>query len=316
MHPEPLVGIAADVVLNDFREQLRVGDDVGFAVGGAGQLHGGIEAQAIFFQARVPDGEARDDGGVGLEGHARDAAGGAGLDAEEVYEHALAGDHVGVHEDADGFAFAHGGDEAAGEIFVHRPVAVQGAVLAGEAVEIGIIERAHDHAQRISVERVRESGKLPRAEMRRQKQHALAAGQRAIEVLESFIDNNLADVLARVAAEEADFCGLAAKGGEDSMKDFVALATRLIRKGKLQIPHAHAAQLWMKDVNRPRDQNAEPSRQRTRQKADELNQGPGKGVFESIAQGAEREPCLGFSGIFADKANGEYGSWLLALGYW
>src|SRR6266567_6031826 len=84
VHPEPLVGIATDVIFNHFREQSGVGDYVGFAVGGADQLYGGIETKAIFLQAWVPDGEAGDDGGVSFQSYARDAARGAGLDAEEV----------------------------------------------------------------------------------------------------------------------------------------------------------------------------------------------------------------------------------------
>src|SRR5437870_3521395 len=88
MHPQPLIRVAADVVLNNLRKQRGVSDHVGFAVGGADQFDGGIEPQAILLQTRVPDGEAGDDGGVSLQSYARDAARSACLDAEEVHEDA------------------------------------------------------------------------------------------------------------------------------------------------------------------------------------------------------------------------------------
>ena len=68
-----------------------------------------------------------------------------------------------------------------------------------------IIEGTHDDVQRMPVERVREGRKLPCAEMSSQKQHAFAASQRALVVLESLIDDDLADVLARVSRKEAHF---------------------------------------------------------------------------------------------------------------
>ena len=46
--------------------------------------------------------------------------------------------------------------------------------------------------------------------MRGQEKHAFASGDRSLEVFESFIDDNFADVLASVAAEEADFGSLPA----------------------------------------------------------------------------------------------------------
>src|SRR5579863_8066390 len=38
MHPQPLVGIAAHVIFNHFRELRRVGDNVGFIVSSANKL--------------------------------------------------------------------------------------------------------------------------------------------------------------------------------------------------------------------------------------------------------------------------------------
>jgi hypothetical protein len=112
-----------------FGEFCGVGDDVGFVVAGANQFDCGIEAQDVFAQFRIPDREAGNYGGVGAQGYAGEAAGGAGGDAEEIHEHSLRRGHVGIHENADGFSGAHGGEQAADEIvFVDGAVAVHGAV--------------------------------------------------------------------------------------------------------------------------------------------------------------------------------------------
>src|SRR5208282_5623901 len=43
VHPEPLVGIAADEILDNFGEFCGVGYYVGLVIAGANQLYGGIE---------------------------------------------------------------------------------------------------------------------------------------------------------------------------------------------------------------------------------------------------------------------------------
>src|ERR1700704_3503457 len=74
------------------------------------------------------------------------------------------GGHVGVHEDADGFAGAHGGEQAADEIvFVDGAVPMHGAVALDEGVDVGIVEGAHDDRQRIAMQRMSEGGELPGA---------------------------------------------------------------------------------------------------------------------------------------------------------
>src|SRR5579864_5160009 len=95
MHPQPLVGITPHVVLNNLREQRGVRDYVGFSIFDANQLHGRIETKTIFLQLWVPNRESRHDGRVSFQSHPGDAAGSAREYAEEIHEHALAGDHVG-----------------------------------------------------------------------------------------------------------------------------------------------------------------------------------------------------------------------------
>src|SRR5205807_10488321 len=69
MDPQPLIGIVTDEILNDFREELCIGSNVGLIVAGANQLHGGIETQAVAAQDRIPQGKSRQNGGVRAEGN-------------------------------------------------------------------------------------------------------------------------------------------------------------------------------------------------------------------------------------------------------
>ena len=284
MDPEPLVGIAADVVFENLCKQLSIRNDVGFAVFGAHQLHRGIEAQPIFLQARVPNGESRNHGGISLQRNSRHPTRGARGVAEEVHEDALLNNYVGVHEDADGFAVAHGSDKAAGEILVDGFIAVHGAIAAREPVKIRIVERAHYHVERMSVERVRKGGQLPRAQVSGEKQHTFAASQRALVVFESLIDNGLADVLARVSREQANLGDVASEGCKDTVKNLLAFCARLLRKSEFEIPHTDAAQLPMQQIDEPRDGDAGGASQRPGQCADQLDENPRQRVFESVAQ--------------------------------
>ena len=161
MHPQPLVRIAPHVVFDNLRKQRGVGDDVGFGVSGANQLGRGIEAQAVFLsigsQIVKPGTTAASVRRLPAPCRWRCRPGCRRNPRTRPGWH-----HIGVHKHADGFAFAHGRDQAASEIFVHSFVAVQGAIGTNQAVEVGIIQRPHQHAQWISIQRVRKRRKLPR----------------------------------------------------------------------------------------------------------------------------------------------------------
>ena len=145
MQPEPLVRVTSDVVFDHAREHGGVGDDVSLVVAGAEEFERGIEAQDIFSELAIPGRESRHDRRIRAQGDAREAAGRVRGDAEEIYEYALRRRHVGVHEDADNFAGAHGGEQAADEVvFADGFVAMHGAVALDERVDIGIVQRAHD----------------------------------------------------------------------------------------------------------------------------------------------------------------------------
>src|SRR5208282_2838819 len=154
----------------------------------------------------IPYRKTGDYGGVGAQGNAGESAGGAGRDSEEIDEHTLRRGHVGVHENADGFAGAHGGEQAADEIvFVDGTVAVHGAVALEESVDVGIVERTHDDRQRMSLQRVCERGEFPGSEVSGEKEDAFAASVGALEVFKAVIDHDAGNIFAGVTGEETDF---------------------------------------------------------------------------------------------------------------
>src|SRR6202040_4301311 len=63
MHPEPLIRITPDDVLNNTGELCRVGYDVSFVVSGANQLNRWIETQYVFAQFGIPHRKCRHHGG-------------------------------------------------------------------------------------------------------------------------------------------------------------------------------------------------------------------------------------------------------------
>src|SRR5208337_2907502 len=248
--PEPLVGIATDEVFDDFGEFRCVGDDVNLVIAGANQLYGGIEAQDVFAQLRIPYRKAGDYGGAGAQGNAGEAAGGAGWNAEEIDEHSLRRGHIGVHENADGFAGAHSGEQAADEIvFVDSAVAVHGAIALDQGVDVGIVERAHDDRQRMALQGVGEGGKLPSAEVSGKKQNAFAPCVGALEVFKAVVDDYARDIFAGVAGEEADLGKLASEGDEFAANQAAALARRHFGKSESQIAQADPAQASVNRIN-------------------------------------------------------------------
>ena len=182
----------ADEVFYDFRESCGVGWTMSASLSLVRiSSTAGSKRRMYLAQFRIPHGEA---GGL----RRRRCAGRCGRgrwrcrpSAEEIDEHTLRRGHVGVHENAHGFAGAHGGEEAAHEIvFVDGAVAVHGAVALDEGVDVGIIEGAHDDRQRMPLQRVREGGEFPGSEVGGEKENAFAASVGALEVLKAIIDND------------------------------------------------------------------------------------------------------------------------------
>src|SRR5260370_42600134 len=103
--------------------------------------------------------------------------------------------------------------------------------------------------------------------MRGQEQQALTVSQRPFVVFEAFIDDDLADVFAGVAAIQADLSQLAAEGREYSTKNFGAVFAALLRKRQFQIAFANAAQLSAQEVDGPGEPDSLRAAQRPRRRA-------------------------------------------------
>ena len=87
----------------------------------------------------------------------------------------------------------------------------------------------------MALQRVREGGEFPGAEVSGEKKDAFAAGVGALEVFEAVVDDYAGDILASVAGEEADFGELAAEGNEFSAKQAAALARGISGKARARL---------------------------------------------------------------------------------
>jgi hypothetical protein len=75
---------------------------------------------------------------------------------------------------------------------------VQRAILLDQSIEVRVVERAHYDPQWVTVNRVCERPDLPPAQVRCQKQNALAPPLSSVEVLEPFVNGDFGDVLPPV----------------------------------------------------------------------------------------------------------------------
>ena len=215
MSSRTLVNLAVLATMSDSLSPVRINST------------GGLEVEDVLAQGFIPYGEAGNNGGVGAEGDTGETAGGAGGDSEEVDEDPLRRGHVGVHEDANGLAGFHGGEQAANEIvFVDGAVAVHGAVTLDQGVDVGIVERAHDDRKGMAVEGVGEGGEFPGSEVSGEKEDAFAASVGTFEIFKAFVDDDAGDIFFGVAGEETDFGELASEGDEFSANDAAAIGLR------------------------------------------------------------------------------------------
>jgi hypothetical protein len=76
----------------------------------------------------------------------------------------------------------------------------------------------------MALQRMREGGELPGAEVSGEKKNASAASIGALEVFKAVIDDYAGDIFSGVTREEADFGELAAEGDEFAAKQAAALA--------------------------------------------------------------------------------------------
>ncbi len=178
-----------------------------------------------------------------MGGDAGEAGGGAGGRAEEGDEDALRGRHVGVHEDADGVAAVHGGEEAAGEVvLVEDAVAVEAADAVDEGVDERVVEAADDHGHGVAHEGVVEAGEFPGPEVAGEDEDAFAAGAGGEEVLEAFVAEEGFGVGSGGAGHAAELRELLAEEVEEGAEDALAVGVGFFREREGEVAEADAAE--------------------------------------------------------------------------
>jgi hypothetical protein len=81
-----------------------------------------------------------------------------------------------------------------------------------------------------------------------------------LEIFESVVDNNFADILWSVFWKEANLSELAPNGGELASQNFPPLARRFSRKSQFEIAHPDSTKSAVTQVNQLSDPDAERSR--------------------------------------------------------
>src|SRR5208337_5106685 len=132
---------------------------------------------------------------------------------------------------------------------------------------------------------MKEGGEFPGSEVAGEKQNALAASVRALEIFKALIGNDAGRVFAGVAREEADFGELASEGDEFAAQQAAALGRRHFREGESQVAEADAAQASVDEVDDEAESDSLCARQGSGEQAQELYPGPEEGVFEAFAHG-------------------------------
>ena len=187
-----------------------------------------------------------------MQRHARQSAGRAGRNAEEIDEHALRRRHVGVHQDADGLVLAHGRKQPAGEfLFADHGVAVQRAIARDQRIEIRIVQRPHHDLHGMTLQRMEERANLPSAEMTGEQQHAFAALLRRFEIFEALIHRNLRSIRGGVLGKETGFAQQPAQRNVNPAQNRRRSFRDFSGKREFQITKTHPPQPRMQVIHRP-----------------------------------------------------------------
>src|SRR5581483_227332 len=118
-------------------------------------------------------------------------------------------------------------------------------------------------------------------------QDASAALLGGVEVFEAVVNNDLLDVLTRVARKHADFRELSPQGREFAPQNPATLGHRLFGKGDLQVAHADAPKLGMKKVDDLRQRDACCAGNRPRQSAQDMDYRPRERVLNAVSHSGE-----------------------------
>src|SRR5262249_14330160 len=117
---------------------------------------------------------------------------------------------------------------------------MQGAIAVHQGVNVRIVERAHDDVHGMAIERMGKRAHLPSAQVSGEKHNAGAARLRFGKVLKVFIDRNLADVLSRIAREQAEFGQQASQVDVDAAENSIFFLSAFFGEGEIEIALAYA----------------------------------------------------------------------------
>src|SRR5579883_506776 len=279
--PDPLVGVAADYLFDDFCKAPGVRQDVLLVVSGANKLDGGLELETIFPERGVPNGVAGDDGRVRVQSNASDTGGGTRRLAKKIHESALAGHGVLVGENADGAGFLKDSQHRAGGLVLEDGAVAGGATIAvHKRIEPKSVDGASHVGGRRGVEGVGVGRKLPRSNVPGEIENPPAAPLRFKEMVMAAEDNVVFDVPGRVLWHAGEFGRHPRQIANHAALDFGALRIRFCRKGNAQIDAGRFAQLRQAKIQQSRDEDGQSPGDRPRQVAESFQYGPKRGEFE------------------------------------
>src|SRR5215467_6889099 len=130
--------------------------------------------------------------------------------------------------------------------------------------------------------------------MRRKKQYTLTARVSPFVILQAVVNNNGVYILRSVARKLAQLGKFSSKRGEYATQNSLPLGLTFFRKDHLQVAHPNLPQAKMQQIHRLRNRNGKRPRQRSRQDSQDLEERPGRPVFdfpthrESVTLSCER----------------------------
>src|SRR3989442_14676722 len=107
VHPYPLIWIAANKILNNLSEPLRVSNDVGLVIARSDQLNNRIKSKARLLQLGIPYCESGDNRRIRAQRDPCQPTRRARRNTEEIHEHALLRCHIRVHKNSDRLTRLH-----------------------------------------------------------------------------------------------------------------------------------------------------------------------------------------------------------------
>src|SRR5215472_9327055 len=284
MHPQPLLRISRNIILDHLGKCSGIGHGVGFIITGSNQLERGIETDAIFAQLLVPQREPRHYGGICVQRHAGQPGGGACRHSEEIYERPLRRCHIRVHKNANGLTPLERTQQTTGKVlFWECAVAVARPIAVHHCVQVGIVEGTNDDVQRVAVQGMKERSNLPSSKVRGYKQDAFAPSFCLSKILKTIVGGDFVDILWCVSREKAEFGHLPPQVFVHLAQNSLLLFASLVRKGNGQIAHPHSTQARIKHVGQKAYSDAKSPGHWPREQSKELCRQPYRQIFKPVS---------------------------------